>query len=174
MNWRHGAVAVAVEVQGYVFPKVRADVWDTDWLNVRVTVEHGGLTHTATGVAFTSSELVGLVGWLDEVRAHVDLFGGWAHGHLTSRFSGLRADLGFEARSDGGRGAMALRVCLGRSFQPPWRRELHHDPAQVEPPEVWWDFPADTDEVARVLGEAREALRRFPVRRVPRRGPATV
>ena len=131
---------------GYQFPNLTAEPYDSNWLQVRVAVDHPRGLWTATDPCLLTYEAASLADWLDAVA-----LGTAADSEL--RF--LEPCLWFELR-DGTGGAPTVRVYFQYEFRPPWARDFEDD-------EVL-DLPIEEGQFRRAAAALRLQLREYPQR----------
>lgn len=62
-----GSTTLRLTIEGYQFPEIVNDKWDSNWLMVRVDVEGPAETWTQSDPGLLTWEVEGLADWLDSV-----------------------------------------------------------------------------------------------------------
>lgn len=141
--------ALELSVDGYQFPDIADDCWDSNWLMVSGRVRHPHGSWTFTDPCLTTFELEQLASWLDDVaagRPNPDL------GYFTE------PNLCFCYRQDP---EPTIEVRIAYESAPPWLvGEPRMGGAALE-------FPLVMNDPRVAAAEIRSFISRFPVR-----GPA--
>lgn len=139
MILREGPVVLQLGLSGYQFPDPEDQEGDSDWLFVRLRLQHGEYLWERADPALMTFEVQWLVEWLEEVADHVAVFGSWRRDRLTTRIFFTEPCLGFEVLNGYPSGApMTLRCNLAAEFLPPFREQCSHAATGEDADEVCW------------------------------------
>jgi hypothetical protein len=141
--------ALELTLVGYQFPHFATVPWDSNWLNVRVRVQHPRGNWTAQDPCLLTSDVAELADWLDAVaaRREEDAEHGFMEPNLLFR-SGTDAE---EHRF--------VRVYFELELRPTW---APFDGTPME--DLFLDFPAEPSQLANAAQSLREQLARYPQR----------
>jgi hypothetical protein len=132
-----------IQILGYQFPNMPEDEWDSNWLQIQLTVVLGQRAWTVTDPLLTTFEVERLADWLEEAKAGTMLE--FAEPYLTFAFME-------------GAGGTSLRVVLNAWLVDSWKAE--HGVGEV----VRLDFPLNELDLRQARQSLREQLERFPRR----------
>jgi hypothetical protein len=137
-----------MKVAGYQFPHLQHEPYDSDWLNITVSVKHPRGAWSKTDACMLTFELAQLIDWLrwiaDDRPTH-------------SEESFMEPELRFEWF---GGGRNVLRVNLDYSLRPAW--SPYHGPDKEE--ELFVEFAATPEDLRGAAALLRDDLKKFPVR----------
>jgi hypothetical protein len=137
-------------IDGYQFPEIETDYWDSNWLMVRGQVNHPRGNWIFRDPCLTTFELEQLAIWLDGVANGV---ANPADGYFTE------PNLHFEYVTIP---VPAIQVTFGYESAPPW---LATDDARLDGAIV--RFPLALNDLRVVSRSLRADLVKFPIRGVP-------
>ena len=137
-----------MRVAGYQFPHLEHEPYDSDWLNIEVSVKHPRGAWSKTDACILTFELANLIDWL-----------GWLADDLPthSEESFMEPELSFEWF---GEGKNILRVYLHYSLRPEW--SPYHGPDEEE--QLFVEFVVTPDDLRTATASLRAELKKFPVR----------
>lgn len=177
MQVQGGHISFELKILGYQFPDITSEPYDSEWLNIQVSIRHSE-GHWADWVRIDPSletvEVQWLIDWLREVASHSHVFKNWRSTRLESRVFFTEPNLGFEAHSDTyGESALTLRVHLAAESIPPFKEELRPPIFDIgdDITEVWIDFPVHTIDLEHAAQALTEQLALFPIRTDRKRLP---
>lgn len=150
MRLRGPAGSFDLSIVGYQFPAEATAPYDSNWLNVLVSVEHPRGRWRAQDPCLLTYEVASLADWLARVPT--------LSGAATEGLSFLEPCLAFEVVASGA-GNHLLRVVFDHELRPPW---APWDSPEVD--EVFVDIPIDREQLERASADLRRALERFPQR----------
>ena len=134
---------------GYQFPHLATVPWDSNWLTVRVRVEHPRGTWAAEDPCMLTYDVPALADWLEAVGA----------GHEDDAEHGfLEPNLLFRVLTDAG-GNRIVRVFFELELRPVW---APFDGAGME--DLFLDFPAEPTQLTAAATSLREQAARYPQR----------
>lgn len=139
-------VSFDLQVVGYQFPAEHEAAYDSNWLNVRISVTHPLGSWSCTDPALLTYELSRLASWF------VELSGG-DRTRLEESF--LEPNLTFEIVTGS---VEKLRVSFRLEFSPPWAGSTK---SSSRP---YVEFPLDAIDLAAAGATLLEELARFPQR----------
>ena len=141
--------ALELTLVGYQFPHLATVPWDSNWLNVRVRVQHPRGGWTAQDPCLLTYDVAGLADWLEAVVAarEEDPEHGFMEPSLFFR-SGTDAD-----------GRRFVRVFFELGLRPAWPP---FDGAPME--DLFLDFPAEPSQLTEAAQSLRGQLARYPQR----------
>jgi len=134
---------------GYQFPHLATVEWDSNWLNVRVRVQHPRGTWTAQDPCMLTYDVPALADWLEAVAA----------GHEDDAEHGfLEPNLLFRVVTDAS-GNRFVRVFFELELRP---TRAPFDGAPME--DLFLDFPAERMQLAAAAKSLRDQAARYPRR----------
>ena len=141
--------SLELTLAGYQFPHLATAPWDSNWLNVRVRVQHPRGNWTAQDPCLLTYDVAGLADWLDAVAAgrEEDAEHGFIEPNLFFR-SGRDPD-----------GNRFLRVYFELELRPTW---APFDGAPME--DLYLDCPAEPSKLIEAARSLRHQLARYPQR----------
>lgn len=170
MRLQGGFVSFELKILGYQFPEISSDPYDSEWLNIQISIHHSE-GHWQDWVRLDPSletlEIQHLIEWLREVASHSTVFKHWRSARLESRVFFTEPNLSFEAHSNVyGEQELALRVYLAAETLPPFKKDLQHIELdkREEISEVWIDFPVNASDLEQAAQSLTEQLASFPIR----------
>lgn len=102
--------AVELRVDGYEFPDIENDEWDSNWLNVRTSVEMERGTWSSLNPSLLTHDVSELADWLNGIAEGRD---------VDRELDFLDPNLAFELW-EGGSYLVTLRVYFELESRPPW------------------------------------------------------
>lgn len=115
MRIEHDAFCFELRIVGYQFPELAEAQDDSNWLNVKIVVNHPKGDWSAVDPALLTYEVSRLAGWLRAV----------GKGQLETREMGfIEPCLTFKVYSGGT--ADELKIELAHEFRPPWMKDIDH------------------------------------------------
>jgi len=142
--------ALHLEVEGYQFPDVLNDEWDSNWLIITADAVLDGKSWRFRDPCLTTFELQRLAGWLDQVAA----------GTAEQNFCGFtEPNLDFERVSD-----VSIRIGLSLEALPPWANQ------GGDLGDVGFEVPIG-EQLKTAAASLRRFLSKFPVRATGRCRP---
>jgi hypothetical protein len=141
--------SLELTVVGYQFPHLAMEAWDSNWLNVRVRVQHPRGSWTAQDPCLLTHDVAELADWLEAAATGRE---------QDSELGFMEPNLAFQTGLDG-RGSRFVRVYFDLELRPPWAPS---DGVPVE--EVFLDFPAEPAQLSAAARSLREQLARYPRR----------
>lgn len=128
MRLEGGYISFELEVLGYQFPETTSEPYDSEWLNIQISLHHSGgrwADWVKIDPSLETVELQWLIDWLREVASQSSVFKNWRSARLESRMFFTEPNLSFEAHSDThGESALTLRVYLAAESIPPFKEDL--------------------------------------------------
>lgn len=135
--------SLRISVEGYQFPKITDDDWDSNWLIVNGDAVLDGKLWTFRDPCLTNFEIKRLADWLDQV----------ACGKVEKAFCGFtEPNLEFEQVSDA-----AIRIAFSLETLPPWSKR------NDDLGEIGFNVPIN-DRLCLAASSLRAILRHFPIR----------
>ena len=132
---------------GYQFPHLASAPWDSNWLQVRVAVQHRRGSWTATDPCLLTYEVAGLADWLEAL----------ASGSAADpEQSFLEPCLRFEVQ-EGPRGQLVLQACFEHELRPPWAQDLEDENASLT-------LLTEPDVLRAAAADLRGQLAKYPQR----------
>lgn len=134
-------------VEGYQFPDILDDEWDSNWLIITGDAVLDGKPWSFRDPCLTNFEMQRLADWLDQVAA----------GTAEKAFCGFtEPNLDFERVSDG-----SIRIGLSLEALPPWENR------DGDLGDVGFDIPIG-GQLSAAAASLRQILSRYPVRPINR------
>jgi hypothetical protein len=177
MRLQGGFVSFKLKILGYQFPEMGSDPYDSEWLDIQISIRHSeGRWQDWVNIdpSLETVDVQHLIEWLHEVASHSTVFKHWRSTRLESRIFFTEPNLGFEAHSDVyGEQELALRVYLAAENLPPFKKDLQHIELdkREEISEVWIDFPVNASDLEQAAQSLTEQLASFPIRTNRKRLP---
>lgn len=137
-----------LEVVSYQFPQLENEAYDSDWLNIRVTVEHPRGSWSKTDSCLLTFELAGLADWLSKIAEEMP---------AVSEADFIEPELSFKWIGEGNN---CLSIYLDYSLRPEWCP--YDGPNQED--ELFVTFAVTADDLRNAAGSLRHQLQKFPVR----------
>lgn len=134
---------------GYQFPHLATEEYDSNWLNIRVRVQHPRGRWSAQDACLLTYEAAALAHWLDAVALGREQEA--EHGFL-------EPNLLFQVRTQDP-GTRVLRVYFELELRPKW---APYDGAPEE--DLFLDFPVEPAQLSAAAGSLRAQLTRYPQR----------
>ncbi|MFK7601348.1 hypothetical protein ACI3L1_03955 [Deinococcus sp. SM5_A1] len=160
-----GKVVLQIKFDGYQFPELENVRWDSDWLNVRISLALGDFRWEKVDPSLTTFEVQWLIDWMEEVAANAEVFRSWRSERLTSRIFFTEPNLGFEALSGSYEGAaLTFRLYLAAESLPTFQDKLSGYDSSKDIQEVWLDLPVEASDLQDAAHSLQRQLAEFPVR----------
>jgi hypothetical protein len=141
--------SVELTLVGYQFPHLATAPWDSNWLIVRVRVQHPRGNWSAQDPCLLTYDVAGLADWLEAVAVGRE---------DDAELGFMEPNLLFRTGTDS-HGSRFVRVCFDLELRPDWARS---DEAETE--DLFLDFPADPTQLTAAARSLREQLARYPQR----------
>ena len=136
------------EVVGYQFPQLENEPYDSDWLIVRVCVQHPRGSWSKTDACLLTFELATLVDWLRTIAEEMP---------PSSEVEFIEPELSCKWF---GQGKNHLRIYLDYSLRPDWSPYV--GPNEEE--ELFVEFAVTVEDLKSAADALRSQLKQFPVR----------
>jgi sigma54-dependent transcription regulator len=134
---------------GYQYPSLSQAEYDSNWLRVRVDVQHARGRWSAQAPCLLTSEVTELANWRERVAAGAD---------QAAEHEFIEPNLKFELRHVA-EAARAIRVYFEMEVRPPWASAVGAPEA-----DLFLDIPVDASQLASAAESLRTQLARFPQR----------
>jgi hypothetical protein len=141
--------ALELTFLGYQFPHLATEEYDSNWLNIRVRVQHPQGRWSAQDACLLTYEAAALADWLDAVALSREQEA--EHGFL-------EPNLLFQVRTEDP-STRVLRVYFELELRPNW---APYDGAPEE--DLFLDFPAEPAQLSAAAESLRAQLTRYPQR----------
>lgn len=135
-------------IQGYEFPGVKDDQYDSNWLIVKIHVDHPEGSWDAQFPCLLTWELKGLAEWLQALAAGTS---------VPPELTFIEPNLEFHLLSD--TSTPSVRVYFETEFRPAWAR---WDEGIMQ--KVWLDFPLAKLNLNATVQSLHQQLLAFPPR----------
>lgn len=152
MRLTNSDCALELTIVGYQFPAIRDDVSDSNWLQVRLNVQHPRGNWRRMEPCLTTSDLSALISWFEAIQRMSE---------IESPLEFMEPNLSFAFIHDND--APAIRVFFELECRPPWAPALDDD---VEDDEgtVYIDFAVDDVQISANIAALQAQLVRTPYR----------
>ena len=144
-----GRTFVGLAILGYQFPEMATELYDSNWLNVKLTASGPLGSWSAVDPALLTYEAKDLESWLRSLAAGTPTARGW---------SALEPNLWMEWEPLGTK--KTLRIGFGAEFLPPAFNKAHSS----APDGAFLDFVVDLDQLEDAADSLQAGLARFPQR----------
>jgi len=134
---------------GYQFPHLATAAWDSNWLNVRVRVQHPRGNWSAQDPCLLTYDVAELADWFEAVATGRD---------QDAELGFMEPNLVFKTGRDS-HGSRFVRVYFDLELRPTWASS---NGAEME--DLFLEFPADAAQLSAAAQSLREQLARYPQR----------
>lgn len=144
--------SLELRVLGYEYPDVKDDKWDSNWLNIEITVNHKNGTWVTTDPCLLTFEISKIADWFEQLYISTD--------QVKPKLEFVEPNLVFNLITVGNK--FVIRIYFELEVRPPWR------PAKtMKKPmkDLWVDFPLDEIDLSKAMHSLRLQLDRFPERK---------
>ncbi len=143
-----GNIKFEMDVVGYQFPQTENEPYDSDWLNIHVSVKHPRGSWSKTDACMMTFELAQLIEWFrglaDNCPSHSEKY--FTEPELSFKWFG--------------EGKNVLRINLDYSLRPAWSP---YD-GENEEEELFVEFEVTPEDLKAAAASLVEKLKKFPVR----------
>ena len=140
-------IVFALKIVDYEFPHIEMDRWDSNWLNIQVSVHHPKGNWTAIAPCMTTFDVARLANWFEKSREAQIEFGAVVF---------LESSVEFEIV--GSRNGYFLKVCFRHAMRPPWAWK------DVRKCDVYVKFPLGEIDMLEAAKALRAQLESYPQR----------
>jgi hypothetical protein len=137
-----------LEIEGYQFPDLETEIWDSNWLIIQINVSHPNGNWSATDACLLTYEIASLANWFEQIS-------NGKNDKLELGF--LEPALHFKLIESNGVANRALYVFFDMVLRPSWAKSLNYR-------DVWVKFPLAEINLMKASMQLREQLSQFPQR----------
>lgn len=142
-------MAFKLEIADYEFPEQETGEYDSNWLMIRIDVNHPNGNWSVTNPCLLVSEIKYLADWLDSILEGKEAKQGIGF---------IEPSLEFDLTISNEPLNKNLRVTFHMELRPPWVEQRYDDG------KAWVEFPLAEIDLGKASAQLREQLKMFPQR----------